>query len=104
MFNFFNQGKLIFSTVIEERTEELFRATQVKKVAVRILWYGGNNYIAQVGQEKIDALLVADYYGLDLSELAQRYNDNQERTYVLTEAQAHSKHLDAEQKKELQPA
>jgi hypothetical protein len=102
MFSFLDP-KIVFSTVVERRTDQLFRMTQIEKVAVRIAWSGGDKFIALVGNEKLDALLVADYYGLDLRELATRYNENQERPLIYTETQARNQHVIAEQKKEVQP-
>lgn len=102
MFSFLDP-KIIFSTVVERKTEQLFRMTQIEKVAVRIAWFGGDKFVALVGNEKLDALLVADYYGLDLRDLATRYNDNQEKPMILTETQARNKHLITEQQKEVEP-
>jgi len=100
MFNFFFEQKIIFSTVVERRTDQLFRMTQIEKVPVRIAWSGGDKFIALVGSERLDALLVADYYGLDLRELAESYNANAEKPLIYTEAQAKAEHVKANEQKE----
>lgn len=99
MFSFLDP-KIIFSTVVERKTEQLFRMTQIEKVAVRIAWFGGDKFIAIVGNEKLDALLVADYYGLDLRELTQLYDKNQEKPLIYTETQAANQHLITAKQKE----
>lgn len=87
MFNMFGQ-KIVFSTVIEKRTELLFRTTQVEKIPVRIVWHGGDSFVGIVGSERLDPLLIADYYGLNLKQLAVDYNNNSEVPKVFTEQQA----------------